>query len=178
MDFIYAHLHQRWFASSRRPPLQVSQVNRPNRTRRQAESQRHLAGRGTLTGLPNGVLEALAEWRLARQLRHLLDLDAAIRAAHPVKLHDYRRSELHAWKIANFPFTDIVRVLQFATASRAHQFPVAALPPDPQFQGLRPLVDFMPVDSIARPSQQFGQFVIPQTAECTEIARFAKVIPA
>src|ERR1039458_6768924 len=178
MDFIHAHLHQRWFASGRRPSLQVSQVDCPHRARRQTESQRHLAGRGTLTRLPNGVLEALAEWRLARQLQHLLDLDAAVRAAHPINLHHHRRTELHARKIAHFPFTHIVRVLQLATTSRTHQLPIAALPPDPQFQGLRPLIDFMPVDSITRPSQQFGQFAVSQTAECTEIASLAKATPA
>jgi hypothetical protein len=36
----------------------------------------------------------------------------------------------------------------------------------------------MPVDSITRPSQQFGQFAVSQTAECTEIASLAKATPA
>jgi hypothetical protein len=51
-----------------------------------------------------------------------------------------------------------------------------------QSSRLRPagqlFVDFMPVDSIARPSQQFGQFTVSQTAECTEIGRLTKVISA
>src|ERR1700761_9826542 len=117
MDFIYAHPHQRWPASGRRPPLQIAQVDGPHRARRQTEPQRHLPSCGTLTGLPNRILEALAEWRLAGQLRHLLDLDATVRAAHPVNLHHYRRPELHAGEIAHFSFTDIVRLLQLETAS-------------------------------------------------------------
>jgi len=121
----------------------------------------------------------LAERRsFTRQLRHLLDLDATVRTTHPVNLHHYCRPELHAGKIAYFSFTGIVRVLQPATTSGTHQLPIAALPPDPQPQGFCLLVDFMPVDSVARPSQQLGQFAVSQTAECTEIGRIAKATPA
>ncbi len=93
-------------------------------------------------------------------------------------LDDHRCAELHARQIAHFPLTYIVRVLQLAAAARANQLPISALAPYPQFERLGPLIDLMPVDSIARPSQQFRQFVVSQTAECNEITSAIKTRPA
>src|SRR4029434_7831887 len=111
---------------------------------------------------------------LGRQLRDLLHLDAAVGAAHSVHLNDDRCPELHAWQIAYFPLAYIVRVLQLAAASQANQLPISALAPYPQFERLGSLIDLVSVDSIARPTEQFRQFVVSQTAECTEIALVVK----
>ena len=69
--------------------------------------------------------------------------------------------------------TIVFRGLQMPTR-RELLTSTAPLPPDPKLQGLRPFIDFAPVDPIARPSQQFRQFVVSQTAEFTEIIRPAK----
>jgi hypothetical protein len=69
-------------------------------------------------------------------------------------------------------------LVQFSAASRTHQFPVAALSPDAQLQSFRPLIDFMAIDPVPGPSQQFGQITISQTGECTENPRSKKITPA
>src|ERR1700687_545589 len=71
-----------------------------------------------------------------------------------------------------------MRVLQLPAASRTDQFPMASLPPNPQLQSLRLLRDLVPVPPIPRPSQQFGEFVISQTPEFTEIVQANKLTPA
>ena len=178
MDFIHAHQLQRGLAPRCRPALQIAQIDGAHRAGRQSESPRHLPSRGALTRLAHGVLKPLAERSFARQLRHLLDLDPAIRAAHPIDLDHHRGPELHARQIPHLPLADIVRVLQLPAASRADQLPIAPLAPNPQLQRLRLLVDLVPVHPIPRPSQQFGEFVISQTAQCTEIAETTKLTPA
>src|SRR5882724_10823458 len=45
----------------------------------------HSSYRGALTGLPNRLLKALAEGRLARQQRYFLGLDPAVRTAHSIE---------------------------------------------------------------------------------------------
>src|ERR1700692_4152836 len=71
-----------------------------------------------------------------------------------------------------------MRILQLPAASRTDQFPMASLPPNPQLQCLRLLMDLVPVQPIPRPSQQFGEFVISQTPESTEIVQATKLTPA
>src|SRR6266705_3255595 len=55
---------------------------------------------------------------------------------------------------------------------------MAPLPPNPQLQCLGLLMDLVPVHPIPRPSQQFGEFVISQTPESTEIVQATKLAPA
>src|SRR6185295_3102126 len=102
------------------------------------EPLRYLSRRRTLAGLPYRVLEALTERRLTWQLRHLRYLDSAVRAADPVHLYEHPRSEFHARQIPHLALAHLARHLQFPTASRADQLPVAAFPPYPKLQGLRP----------------------------------------
>src|SRR5512133_3310276 len=135
---------------------------------------RHLPRRRALARLPHRVLESLAEWRLARQLRHSFNLDAAIRATHTEDLHHHGRPEFHAGQVTHFPFADVVRVLQLAPASGTHQLSVSPLPPYPELKRLGPLVDLVPVAAVPRPTEQFRQFAVSQTAECTEISPIVK----
>jgi hypothetical protein len=70
------------------------------------------------------------------------------------------------------------RELHLASASGANQPPIAALAPNPKLQCLRAFVNLVPIDAVARPSQQFRQVDVSQTAECTEIQLITKVTPA
>jgi hypothetical protein len=62
----------------------------PGRTRRYAESPCNLASRCALTCQSHCVLEAFAEQRLARQQRHSLHADTAVRAFHSKYFNEYR----------------------------------------------------------------------------------------
>jgi hypothetical protein len=137
----------------------------------------HLSRCGTFAGLPDRIFEPFAERRLAWQLRDLLHLDAAIGAAHSIHLDDYRRAELHARQIADFPLAHVMRVLQLTAATRANQLPISSLAPYPQFERLGPFIDLMPIDPVPWPTEQFRQFVVSQTAECTGIASVLKPRP-
>src|SRR6516165_9895091 len=170
MDFIYAHLCQHGLSPGSGPPLQISEVDRSDRARGQPEMPGHLARRGALACLAHCVLEPFAERRLAGQLRHPLDLDAAVRTTHPVHFDNHRCSEFHARQIAYFSLAHIVRRFQFPAASGANQLPIPALPAYPKLERLSPLINLVPVDSIAWPPQQLRQIVVSQTAECTGIA--------
>lgn len=59
-----------------------------------------------------------------------------------------RRLELHARQIPHLALAHLMRRLQFPTAFRANQLPVAALATYLKLQGLGPFVDFMPTDSV------------------------------
>jgi len=63
------------------------------------EPSSHLSRRCAFTRLSDGVLEALAERRLARQQRHLLHPHAAVRALHPINLDIYGGLELTPWQV-------------------------------------------------------------------------------
>lgn len=106
-------------------------------------------------------------FRVTRELRHPLDLHAAVRTTHPEHLNHNGCAELHARQIAHFPLAHLVRLLQLPAASRANQLPVAPFPSGPKLQGLRPLINLVPVHPVARPPQQFRQFAVSQTAEFT-----------
>jgi hypothetical protein len=56
--------------------------------------------------------------------------------------------------------------------------PMVPLPPNPQLQCFGLLMDLVPVHPIPRPSQPFGEFVISQTPESTEIVQATKLTPA
>src|SRR5580698_9829708 len=169
-DLVHAHLRQRRFLPRRRPSFQIPEIDGPSGARRQAELTGHLARRGTFTGQPDGVLEALAERRFARQLGHFLNLDPAVRTADPVNLHHNRRAKLHAGKVTDLSLTGVVGVFQLPPATRANQLPVTTLTTYPKLQRLCLLVDFMPVDPIPRPSQQLRQFTVSLTAESTRFS--------
>ena len=49
VDLVYAHLRQHRLPAARRPPLQIAQVDRSHGARRQAEPQRRLPRRRTVT---------------------------------------------------------------------------------------------------------------------------------
>src|SRR4030065_638242 len=76
----------RWGASTRRP-------RRP-RLARQAHS----------------ILESLAEWGFARQLRDALDLDPAVGTAHAIDLHDHRGPILAPRQIPHLALADVVHL--------------------------------------------------------------------
>src|ERR1700680_1360575 len=162
MDFVHAHQRECGLAPCCRPALQVTQIDRAHGTGRHSESPRYLPSRGTLTRLADSILKALAERGFAGELGDLLGRDPAIRTAHSINLDDHRGPEFHARQIAHFPLADIVRVLPLPAASRTDQLPMAPLPPNPQLQCLRLLMDLVPVHPIPRPCQQFGEFVISQ----------------
>ena len=105
---------------------------------------------------PTASSKRLLKGAFARQLRHFLHLDAAIRAAHPIHFHQDCRAELHARQIAHLTFVRVVRSFQFASASGTNQLLMAAFTPDPELQRLGFLIDFVPVHSVPWPSQQFG----------------------
>jgi hypothetical protein len=67
------------------PPFEVSLVDGANRTPRQPKLPRHLPGRGRFARQPHGILEILAERRLARKLRNHLHFQPAARATDTVK---------------------------------------------------------------------------------------------
>lgn len=171
MNFVYAHLHRPRLTSRCRPPLQATQINRAYGACSQAQPPRHLSRRRTLTGPSDSIFETIAERRLAGQLRQFLDLDATIRAAHPEHFHPHRRAEFHARQITHLTLAHIVSSLQLASASRAHQYPIPASPPYPQFERLGPFIDLVLVYAVARPSQQFRQLAISQTASVPKSCR-------
>src|ERR1039457_1573248 len=75
--------------SSRRKPGILPDTPRCERwceTRSTADPAQSLPRRRTLTCQAHRILEALAEWRLAWQQRHLLNLHAANRAFSPIHL--------------------------------------------------------------------------------------------
>ena len=78
---------------------------------------------------------------------------------------DHRCPEFHAGQVAHLAFARIVGPLQLAAASGAHQFPIAALPPDPKLQALRPLIDFMSVDSVTCPVGRFGKTALKESLD-------------
>ena len=54
----------------------------------------------------------------------------------------------------------IVGIGELATATGAFQLPIAALSPDPQFQSLVLLVDFLPVHAVSGPLKDSGEVII------------------
>src|SRR5580692_9802643 len=84
MDLIHSHLPQRRLPSPLRPTTQIAHIDGSHRAAGQAKLPCHSSYRRTLTGQPYRLFEALAERRLARQLRHLLRLHPAVRTAHPI----------------------------------------------------------------------------------------------
>jgi hypothetical protein len=71
-----------------------------------------------------------------------------------------------------------VRFLQPAPATGTNQLPIPSLAPYPQSKRFALLIDFMAVDPVSGPPQQFRQFTVSQTAEFTEMLPVNKSTPA
>ena len=137
MDLIHTHLSQ---CRLLREAAQRSRYRNqwPSPCFRRSRTVWHLTRRRALARLPDGVLEAFAERRLARQLLNLLDLRAAVRAPNPVQLDHYGRPELKHRKVPNFTLADLVNAVHMPPAPeqialllprlrRTHSFSVFAL---------------------------------------------------
>ena len=69
-------------------------------------------------------------------------------------------AELTPRQIPHGPLIAIVGIGELATATGAFQLPIAALSPDPQFQSLVLLVDFLPVYAVSGPLKDSGEVII------------------
>jgi len=118
--------------------------------------------RGALAGQTDGVLEALGKRRFARQLGRFLAFDPAAGTLHAVDLDEYRGLELAPGQVAHGPFGDIAEIAEFAAAAGALDFAVAAFATDPQPQFFGLLIDFVLVDAITGPVEDFGELVVCQ----------------
>src|ERR1017187_4611734 len=168
MNLVHPHLPQGRLPACRCPALQIPQIDGAHRAPRQPNLLRPPPHRCTLAGQPYRLFEALAERRLAGQLRYLLRLHAAVRAAHPIQLKHHRRPILRPGQIAHLPLIDVAGFAQLPPAAGTHQLPVAPLAPHPQLQGLAMLIDFVPVHAVAWPPQQFAPVVLSHPAENTQ----------
>src|ERR1017187_9162699 len=160
VQFIDPHVPQRRVPPPRVPSLQVPQIDRSYPAPRQSHPSPHLPRRRTLTCQAHRILEALAEWRLAWQQRHLLNLHAANRALYPIHLDVNGGAKLAPRQIPHRALIAIVGVGELATATGTLQLPVAAFSPDPQLQDLALLVDFLPVHAVSGPLKDSGEVVI------------------
>src|SRR5215469_6169316 len=131
IDFINSHLPQRRFPPARCPALEIANIDGTHRAGRQPELSGHSAHRCALTRQPHRFFEALAERCFAWQLRHLLRLHSAIRAAHTIQLDHYRGAKLEAGQIAHLPLVGVIHLAQFATTARTHQLAIAPFSPYP-----------------------------------------------
>src|SRR5215469_2082322 len=80
---------------------------------------------------PTVFFKALAERRLARQLRHLLRLHPAVRTAHPIQLHHHRRAKLKTGQIPYLALVAVIGLGHLPPTARAHQLPIPTLAPYP-----------------------------------------------
>src|SRR4030065_574737 len=69
-----------------------------------------LTPRTRLARQAHSILESLAEWGFARQLRDALDLDPAVGTAHAIDLHDQRGPILAPRQIAHLALADVVHL--------------------------------------------------------------------
>jgi hypothetical protein len=153
---------QRRFPPLRVPTLQIAHIHGSHRALRQSKPSRHLPRRSRFTCFAYCFLEPLGKRRLARQLRHPLNSQAAIRAAHAMKLHHHRGAVLTPRKIPHFPCGRVLDGSAMLSAPRADQLLGASLPPHPQLQPFLPLVHLMLEDLISRPSQNLCPILVSQ----------------
>jgi len=164
MDLIHPHPPQRRLPPRRRPSLQIPQIDASRRAFGQAKLFAHPPRGRTLASLPHRVLEPFAERRFARQLRHLLRLQSAVRALHPVLLDHHRRPVFEARKMAHLALVDVGDLLGAAPAPGADQHPIPTLAPHPQLQPFGRFINLASPHPIAGPSQNPRPVVISQTA--------------
>ena len=100
---------------------------------------------------------------LGPQLRHFLGFEPALGAADPVILNHHRGLVLPPRQVSHLALPHFFDLGGFPAASRADQQPVASLPPHPQPQPSRPLVDLMPVNPIPRPVQNLCKLALSQS---------------
>src|SRR5882724_8355458 len=161
-------VRQRRLPSPLRPAPQITQINGSDRAAGQSKLSRHTSHRRALTGQPHRLFEALAERRLARQLRHFLRLDPAVRTAHPIQFHHHRRPKLETREISYLSLVGVIGIAELPPTARANQFPVSTFAPNPQLQRFCLLLDFVSVDPIPRPPQYFGPVRLSHPAECNQ----------
>src|SRR5258708_939662 len=162
------------FPSTRRPAFQITHIQGPHSARRQPELPGHAPYRRTLTGQPYRLFKALAERRFARQLRHLLRLHSAIRAANAVELDHHRGAKFEAGQIPHLPFVGVVHFAQLPPTPGTDQFPIPSFSPYPQLQRFSGFVDFVAIDPIPGPPQHSGPVCLPHPAKCTQSSSKSK----
>ena len=147
------------------PSLQIPQIDGSHRARRQSQPSRYLARRRALAGLSNGLFEALAIGRLARQLSNLFGPYPATRAPHPIRLHHHCCRVLKARQVAHFPFANLVnrRGRHMLSTARTNQLQSRLLPPYPQLQLLPMLVNLHAINPVSGPSKNPRPVVFPHS---------------
>src|SRR4029077_14971957 len=149
MDLVHTHLPQDWFPARCRPTFQITEIDHPHRARRYAEAACDLAGRRALAGQTHRVFEALAEWRLARQQRHLLHSDAALGTLHPIHLNEYCGTECAPKQISHGSLADVARFGELAPAPGTFQLTIPPLAAHPELQCFPSVVDLLSVNPIS-----------------------------
>src|SRR3984893_15330733 len=168
IDLIYSHLPQCGSASPLGPALEIPQIDRAHRARRQSKLPGHSSHRRALTGLPHRFLKSLAQRCLAGPQRELLRPDPTSRAAHPVQLDHHRGAVLEAGQIPYLSFVHLCNFLHCLPTPRTRPLALPTLPSHPQAHGFRIFVDFAAVDPVARPPQNLRPLTLAHPAERTE----------
>src|ERR1035437_5773508 len=75
---------------------------------------------------------------------------------------------LKTGQITHLSLVEVMNLAELPPAPGTHQLPVPTLAPHPQLQRFGLLVDFMLVNPVARPSQNFGPLVLSHPAEGTQ----------
>src|SRR5258707_5707918 len=173
-DLVDPHLPKCWFAPRLSPTCQITLIDGPHRARRKAKLPRHSAGRRTLAGLPDRILEALAERCLRGQQGHLLRFHSAVRAAHTVQLHHHCGQIFKARQIAHFPLIAGYYLCCRLPAARTDQQLIGTPSSHPQLQPLALFINLMPVYLVARPAQYPRPIVVSHRSECSQMQPFQK----
>src|SRR5712691_9938420 len=168
IDLIHPHLPQRRLPSSLRPAPQIAQIDSSHRAAGQSKLSRYTSHRRALTGQSHRLFEALAERRLARQLRYFLRLDSAVGTAHPVEFDDHRRAVLRPRQIAYLSLVNLCNFADSLTTAGTLQSAVPALTAYPQTQRLSFFVDLAAIDPVPRPSQTLCRFTFANPTERTQ----------
>src|SRR5208283_4287629 len=90
---------------------------------------------------------------------------AALGAVHPVKLHHHRGLILTPRQIAQLALANLCDLRATPTAAGAGQDSIPALPPHPELQRTRLLIDLVPVHAVPRPVQNLGEFAFRQPCD-------------
>src|SRR5215469_7370559 len=120
IDLIDAHQPQSRFPPARGPAVEIANIDGTHRAGRQLELSGHSPHRCALARQPHRFFEALAERRFAGQLRHLLRLHSAIRAAYTIQLDHYRGAKLEAGQITHLPLVAVIHLTELPTTARTH----------------------------------------------------------
>src|ERR1700688_4826011 len=151
IDFILPHLAQCWLPPRSIPALQIPQINRSYRARRQPELAPHLPGRSHFTGQSYRVFKPPGKGGFARQQWHLLAFDSAIRTPHPIDLDEHRCHKSTPWKIADCPFADVIELGELPATPTTLDSPIPPFASNPQLQSLGLFVNLMLIDPVPWP---------------------------